>query len=226
MSGFNVFIYEDVNGLPAGDPTMPGTAVVDLGGIGLANIIEHDEPGNGNSDFTIDLISANGGTPAVLEPGTYWLVANPQVTTPSNSVDSRWHWSVGTAFPEVAPVFIDPDLVFPDAMALDWTPAEASVSFAVPAFAWLLLDSSVLSIADNVIEGLSISPNPTNGIVNFNLPGGDQLENISVYDISGRQIMSNNNVNTVDLTNYSNGIYIAKITAANGTTQSSRIVKR
>lgn len=225
LTGMNMFIYEDAGGVPAGDPTLPGTGVVELADIPLDNI-NVDVDGAGGANFTINSITeANGGTPVTLTAGSYWMVAFPSVA--SGPVDAgRWNWALSDATADSLPVLIDPADLF-GAGATSWSVVETLIGQAAASFAWVLFDDEALSVSDSVIEGLSISPNPTNGIVNINLPSNLAIDAVNVYDIAGREVMNfNTDVRAIDLTNLSTGVYIAQLTTIEGSTQTVRIVKQ
>ncbi len=59
-------------------------------------------------------------------------------------------------------------------------------------------------------------PNPTNGFVTIN--SNTIIEKYTLYDLNGRILqskMSKENVQTVDLTNLSSGVYLLEVTAEN-----------
>ena len=64
------------------------------------------------------------------------------------------------------------------------------------------------------INGLSIYPNPSSNLVTVNSKT-DVLTSISIFDISGKQILSINTINsetkTLDISNFTNGIYFMTI---------------
>lgn len=225
LTGMNVFIYADAGGVPAGDPTLPGTGVLELSDIPLGNV-NVNEDGAGGSDFTINSITeANGGTPVVLTAGSYWMVAYPSVASaPADT--GRWNWSLSDSTADSLPVLIDPFDLF-GAGATNWAVIENLIGAQASSMAWILFDDEALSTSDSVIEGLSVSPNPTNGVVNINLPSNRILDNVSVYDIAGREVLNiNTDVNSIDLGNMSNGVYIARLTTTDGVSQAVRLVKQ
>jgi len=227
LTGLNVFIYADAGGVPAGDPTLPGTGVLELADIDLANV-NVNEDGVGASDFTVNNIAeANGGTPVVLAAGTYWMVAYPSVDSPpADATAGRWNWTLSTAVAPSLAQLIDPFDLF-GAGATNWTSIEALIGAPAASLAWTLFDDTALAVNDNGIEDLSLSPNPTNGVVNITLPGNRTLSNVSVYDVTGREVISiNDDINSLDLGNFSTGIYIARLTTTDGATQAVRIVKQ
>lgn len=225
LTGMNVFIYEDAGGVPAGDPTLPGTGVLELADIPLDNV-NVNEDGQGRSDFTINSITAaNGGTPVTLTAGSYWMVAYPSVST--SPIDTgRWNWYLSDFTADNLPVLIDPADLF-GAGATSWAIIETLTGAAAASMAWILFDDEVLSVDDSVIEGLTVSPNPTDGIVNINLPSNQTIDAIYVYDIIGREVMYfNTAVVSMDLSNLSTGVYIAQFTTTEGATQTVRVVKQ
>jgi len=64
----------------------------------------------------------------------------------------------------------------------------------------------------NLSSSISVFPNPTTGIVNI-IAENTKIENISVFDISGKVLENNTSFagNTLDLSRLSNGIYFIKI---------------
>ena len=69
-----------------------------------------------------------------------------------------------------------------------------------------------LSTNNNTLlpEGLAVYPNPTNGILNTAIKN---LDSITLYDITGRFIKKIEPSSIIDLTGFSNGIYILKLTS-------------
>ena len=66
-------------------------------------------------------------------------------------------------------------------------------------------------------NGISIYPNPTNGIVNFDF-ANNNIQNIIISDITGKQIIEKTNIQQnemINLSNFENGIYIIKIQTDN-----------
>lgn len=64
-----------------------------------------------------------------------------------------------------------------------------------------------------------IAPNPTKNNVNINC--NSNIQSIQLFDVQGRVLMTqleNDSQSTVDVSNYTNGIYFVKVTTENGTT--------
>ncbi len=80
-------------------------------------------------------------------------------------------------------------------------------------------------ISDNQI---SISPNPTTGIVNINLKASERPLSVEITNTTGKIIEQNNSNSTLqifDLSNYSNGVYFIKIQTENGV-YTEKIIKK
>jgi hypothetical protein len=79
------------------------------------------------------------------------------------------------------------------------------------------LETSIKQEAD-----ISVSPNPTSGIVNINTSSNvDQAE---VFEISGKRVLKTKS-NTVNLSELTNGVYILKV-KTNGVVKTTRIIKQ
>lgn len=73
----------------------------------------------------------------------------------------------------------------------------------------------ILSTKNETLESFKIYPNPSNeGVFKF-LTTNNDVYHITVYDISGRLVFQKENVetNSIDLSSYAKGIYLAKVTS-------------
>jgi hypothetical protein len=89
---------------------------------------------------------------------------------------------------------------------------------------------SVLSVEtpefSNVIK---LYPNPSNGLIAINNNTSRILSSIRVYDILGNQVkvilLKTNTIrNTIDLTNLTNGIYLARIASVDGQVKTQKLI--
>ena len=74
--------------------------------------------------------------------------------------------------------------------------------------------SNIYNLLNN---GISIYPNPTNGIINIEF-ADNNIQQIIISDITGKTIAEKNNIQqnkTIDLSNFESGIYIIKIQTDN-----------
>ena len=72
-----------------------------------------------------------------------------------------------------------------------------------------------------VANEISVFPNPTTGIVNIAAEG---LTNVSVYDVTGREVMSLGAESTIDISELEAGVYFVNVATENGSAM-KRIVK-
>ena len=79
---------------------------------------------------------------------------------------------------------------------------------------FLVVKSSTLAIEENSISNFKIHPNPASNTININSINFP-ISEIKIYDLSGKLLLSNkyNSLinTTVNISNYSNGIYILKL---------------
>ena len=94
-------------------------------------------------------------------------------------------------------------------------PSESTLSFVI---------EETLSIDDNILSENSVTlfPNPAQNSIQ--IEATQTIERIEIYDVLGKQVAIENNVNTMDVSNFSSGIYLARITTVAGTI-TKRIVK-
>jgi hypothetical protein len=75
---------------------------------------------------------------------------------------------------------------------------------------------TLLSVNDiDSLSSFSISPNPSNSIINIELERSPARLTVEVFDILGKQIMirnlENTNTTQVDISNWNSGVYLIKI---------------
>ncbi len=140
LTGFSVYIYTDATSFPSGDPNMAATGVVEMPNVPLTAItVVNDDVPNGVdlalSDYTIDLVAANGGTAINLPAGDYWLVI--AAVTNDSLGTGRWNWSASAEVAAVEPVLIDPADLF-GVGATSWTNVSGLIGATMSSAAWQL----------------------------------------------------------------------------------------
>jgi len=88
------------------------------------------------------------------------------------------------------------------------------------------LKTFTLSTSNNLIEGLSFGPNPTEGVLR--LRANVVLDKAIVYDVLGKKVYTQTGDSTkitLNLSHLSNGVYFAKV-ISNGITQTIRVIKK
>lgn len=81
-----------------------------------------------------------------------------------------------------------------------------------------------LSTADFSRNVISISPNPSNGIISINTESNLDL---TITDITGKVVFSKNNVSnneSINLSNLQKGVYLAKMVTEDGTEETKKII--
>lgn len=93
-------------------------------------------------------------------------------------------------------------------------------------------DTSECFIVDNVglsdLENgiIAISPNPTTGIVN--IAGNLTVNQVNVFTTDGKQVqtVANSKIDTIDISNLPNGVYIVQLKTNTDQTQVLRLIKK
>ncbi|HKM92695.1 MAG TPA: T9SS type A sorting domain-containing protein [Prolixibacteraceae bacterium] len=83
------------------------------------------------------------------------------------------------------------------------------------------------SVSDFKEQDISIYPNPTNGILNFDF-SAQQIQNINISDVLGKKVFEKNNPNqneVIDLSSFVNGTYIITLQIENEN-RSFKIIKQ
>jgi len=81
-----------------------------------------------------------------------------------------------------------------------------------------------LNVYDLTRNLISISPNPSKGIITINT---ENTLNLTICDITGKVVFSKNNVinnETINLSNLQNGVYLAKMVTETGVEETKKII--
>lgn len=89
--------------------------------------------------------------------------------------------------------------------------------------------TQILSVDKTKLQNsISIHPNPSHGEININNLGSSILENIEIYDITGKKVMEFNNVTnqkTISFNALKSGMYFLKINSDKGSIIKKIIIK-
>jgi hypothetical protein len=140
LTGADLYIYQDLNGLPNANPTT-ANALVNLTSVQLGAGLELRLVDNIESGFIINVTAANGGSQVTLPAGDYWVAFAPAVVGGSAGA-GRWNWNGSFTtqtgiFPANESLLIDSDNLF-GAGATDWTGISSLIGADFPSFAWTL----------------------------------------------------------------------------------------
>jgi hypothetical protein len=87
-----------------------------------------------------------------------------------------------------------------------------------------LVYTSSLSVDDlNFLDGISIYPNPTMGMINIS--GIDKVDSIKAFSIGGQLIKEATNTNTLDLSSERSGLYMIELQHEGATSVSKLIIR-
>lgn len=81
---------------------------------------------------------------------------------------------------------------------------------------------SSIGVEDHSKAEFALYPNPTSGLVNLS----EVASRVEVYDFSGRMVMVDENVNSVNLNTQANGVYIFRITTNDNSVIAQKVVKK
>lgn len=89
--------------------------------------------------------------------------------------------------------------------------------------------NEVLSIDDQIITTVHMSPNPSNGWVTISTSNTNVLKTVSVFDILGKQVFiysktDQDSNSTIDLSHLNKGIYLVRLQLENGVFSTKRLV--
>ena len=235
VDAFNLYIYADNNGAPAGDPTGVGdTALlalenlpIDGNTVVLTETVPQDSSLANSYDFTVDITAANGGE-FNLEGGSYWIVAAPSI--PQSGIPNpdlmRWNWfDAGASDVGAEAHLIDPDDLFGGGFTT-WTSfSDLGLDFGSTAFT--IEGTEVLSVSSNDVSKFSIFPNPVSNEFTITSDGATNAARVVIYDVLGKIVLSQTeHLENVNISTLSNGLYVAEIYGTNNTKTTQKIVKQ
>ncbi|MEN8125194.1 MAG: glycosyl hydrolase family 18 protein [Bacteroidota bacterium] len=94
---------------------------------------------------------------------------------------------------------------------------------------WDLINTkfnNLLTIDDSFIKtNLTLYPNPTNGLLKIDNPNFLEINEVAIFNIYGQKLQTKFQNNTVDISRYSNGIYLIRIEDKNGKQGTFKIIK-
>ena len=84
---------------------------------------------------------------------------------------------------------------------------------------------STLSTDKNVLaNSFYIYPNPAKSIVNIESEASVNLKSVALYSILGQEVYRSANTKTIDIANFSKGLYLLKIESNDGAVATKKLV--
>ena len=90
----------------------------------------------------------------------------------------------------------------------------------------LKINDEVLAVNDATKGNIKLYPNPVKDILKLNLPNGEKISTIEVYNTVGQRVADFKNVGEVNLSQLKSGNYIINIKNTDGKNYSSKIIKQ
>lgn len=233
LTGFSLYIYADASGVPLGDPSVSGSALLEIVNLPLSSpALTVDHPGTSLYNFTVDILMAEG-VPLSLSAGTYWIVAAPHLDIDPATVDPNgdnriWFWLLSGQINLSDAHFIDPSN-FLGAGWTSWTPitSHPTSSPSSKALAFTVMGDTQAAIVDNsLLAQISLYPNPTSDKLYIKMPASTKLESAFMVDLLGKrtQIKIGKN-NTLDVSKMASGIYFLQLETPVGTA-TKKVIKK
>lgn len=89
------------------------------------------------------------------------------------------------------------------------------------------LNVGVLAVSDVTKNGIKSYPNPVKDIYNIEAQG--KIKSVKVFDVSGKQLLTkeiNEAKSQIDFSKFNSGVYVVNITMEDGSTTSSKVIKK
>lgn len=90
----------------------------------------------------------------------------------------------------------------------------------------LKINDEVMAVNDATKGNIKLYPNPVKDILKLNLPNGEKISSIEVYNTLGQKVSDFSNVEEINLKQLKAGVYIINLKNNNGKTYTSKIVKQ
>lgn len=224
-TGAVLYIYEDEDGVPNGIPEKSGTPLYSL------NLDKTDPEldiffgGNYEYEFTVR-------TPDLsLEAGKiYWVVFAVTIDFSSKlDAEEMWTWYNSTNFNYSDAVNIDPDNFFNSGLTYWLSISDMTGGIFgddVKGLSFFVYGDDIMGINGEKFENqIRIFPNPTSDVLNISVPQSSKVEEIRVYDLSGRLVSIYTNLSKVDVSDLNSGSYLVELKFTNGHKSMQKFIK-
>lgn len=163
-------------------------------------------------------------TGVVLTPWDQAAVPYVSVT-PDGSATYTVNFT-GTQYVDDTPAVVDiVEDVEMDIVVVSMPGGSADVLSAVTSAATVTLTQTA-NVAEYFASNIFAYPNPSNDVVNFNI-GTNDVDQIRIVDITGRNVMNisvNNSVETISVSDYQNGVYFYQIISGGKVVKTSKFI--
>lgn len=175
--------------------------------------INADLAANGCDSLVIVNITINR-TPDVYITGDLRVTPGSSATLYANSNQNvNYSWSNGQTTESITIPNVTGNV------DVSLTGTNASTGCANTAHVTVMANAAIDAVNDGI---MSIYPNPTSAKVTIN--SAESLKSVSVFNMTGQQVINADNANTVDLSKLNNGAYVIRVEMENGTVATRTVV--
>lgn len=90
----------------------------------------------------------------------------------------------------------------------------------------LKINDEVMAVNDAAKGNIKLYPNPVKDILKLNLPNGEKISTIEVYNTLGQKVSDFSNVEEINIKHLKAGVYIINLKNSKGKAYTSKIVKQ
>ena len=160
------------------------------------------------ADISAGFINVPFSGGITLFPGAYYAAAELTSNSGTNTIR----------------ISDDETVAQPGIASMIYIPADASYSNGTAA--GIRLVTTALSINENILDGVSVYPNPSKGMITIS-NDNNTTNTIAIYNVLGKEVFTTtaNKSTSVDLSANGSGVYLVKISNTNGSTVERVVIK-
>jgi len=216
LTGFSLYIYADSSGSPSGNPSVPGSGLLEIVNLSPSSTaFTLDHPGTSLYNFTVDIVEAQG-TALTLSTGIYWLVVAPHGDLDASvaPLTAYWEWLFSNDINLSDAKIIDPADFYGFGLT-SWFPISLIPGGNTngKALAFTITGDNNAAVAGiDPLKQVSLFPNPVSDKLQIQVPPSIELKSVAVYDLMGKQYQFNQSIDKVlDFSRMATGVYILEI---------------
>ncbi|NGX83278.1 T9SS type A sorting domain-containing protein [Aequorivita sp. KMM 9714] len=225
-TGAVLYIYENNEGIPNGIPEKSGTPYYSLDLDKTNPLLAMTSGGDYLYEFSVE-------TPDLfLEGGkTYWMVFAVKIDF-AEKLDhpEMWNWFNSTTFHFNDAMNIDPDDFFGSGLTYwlsiyDMTGGAFGDDVRGLSF-FLYGEEVIMGMEENNFENqIKVFPNPTAHELNMTTPQNLAIDQINIYDVTGRLVQTEYGQSTIDVSNLNDGYFLVEINFLDGVKITKKFIK-
>lgn len=225
-TGAVLYIYEDEGGVPNGIPGKSGTPYYSLDLERSDANLEMIIKGEFDYDFKVKTPNLE-----VMANTTYWVVFAIKIDFETKLEPfEMWNWYNSTTFNFNDAASIDPDNFFGSGLTY-WLSISAMTGGMfgddVKGLAFSIYgEDENMSTNNSLSESeVKLYPIPVQNELNISSPQNSTVNEVRIFDLSGRLILSNKNKSQIDVSKLSSGSYFIEIIFSNKNSTKRKFIK-